>query len=97
MHDETYNRMLYGTFLPSTRPKHRVDSMAAMHGMVRAGLGVSILPCYTADLDSDLVRLDEKPFLDPKFSIEEWAKSKPFSNPRMLEEFKSDLFSAGLP
>ena len=69
MHDETYNRMLYGTFLPSTRPKHRVDSMAAMHGMVRAGLGVSILPCYTADLDSDLVRLDEKPFLDPKFSI----------------------------
>ena len=36
------------------RPKHRVDIMAAMHAMVREGLGVSILPCYTADRDHAL-------------------------------------------
>lgn len=69
MFNETFNRMLYGTFLPSTRPKHRVDSMAAMHAMVREGLGVSILPCYTADLDRALRRLAPKPLLDPKFDI----------------------------
>lgn len=69
MHDETFNRMLYGTFLPSTRPKHRVDSMAAMHAMVREGLGVSILPCYTADLDPRLRRLVPKPLIDSKFDI----------------------------
>ena len=39
MFDETFNRLLYGTFLPSTRPKHRVDSMTAMHAMVREGFG----------------------------------------------------------
>ena len=69
MHNETFNRMLYGTFLPSTRPKHRVDSMAAMHAMVQEGLGVSILPCYTADLDPALTRLDSSVFRDPKFDI----------------------------
>lgn len=69
MHNEIYDRMLYGTFLPGTRPKHRVDSMAAMHSMVREGLGVSILPCYTADRDPNLVRLVARPFRDPKFDI----------------------------
>ena len=69
LYDEAFNRMIYGTFLPSTRPKHRVDSMAAMHAMVRAGLGVSILPCYTADRDGMLQRLDTEPFVDPKFDI----------------------------
>ena len=69
IHNETFNRMLYGTFLPSTRPKHKVDSMAAMHEMVRAGVAVSILPCYTADLDPMLTRLDPAPLLDSKFDI----------------------------
>lgn len=69
MFDENFNRMLYGTFLPSTRPKHRVDSMAAMQAMVREGLGVSILPCYTADIDPSLTRLTPTPLIDPKFSI----------------------------
>jgi TolB-like protein len=35
--------------------------------------------------------------LDPKFSVEEWASSKPFSEERILEGFKSDLVTAGLP
>ena len=75
IHNEAFNRLLYGTFLPSTRPKHRVDSMAAMHAMVRAGLGVSILPCYTADLDPGLQRLNPQPMLDAKFDI--WLLSHP--------------------
>lgn len=69
MFDENFNRMLYGTFLPSTRPKHRVDSMAAMQAMVREGLGVSILPCYMADMDPSLIRLTPSPLFDPKFSL----------------------------
>ncbi|MDH3668043.1 MAG: LysR family transcriptional regulator [Paracoccaceae bacterium] len=69
MHNETHNRMLYGTFSPRTRLKHRVDNMAAMHAMVRAGLGVSILPCYTADRDPGLRRLNPEPLLDPKFDM----------------------------
>ena len=69
MHDEAFNRMLYGTFMPSTRPKHRTNSMAAMQAMVRAGLGVSILPCYTADPDPSLVRLNDQLLCDPKFDI----------------------------
>lgn len=69
MHDETFNRMLYGTFLPSTRPKHRTDNMAAMQAMVRAGLGVSILPCYAADPDPSLVRLNGAALCDPRFDI----------------------------
>jgi len=69
MHDETFNRMIFGTFAPSTKLKHRVDSMEAMHAMVRAGLGVSILPCYTADPDPGLVRLHEEPLLDEKFTM----------------------------
>lgn len=69
MQTETYNRMLFGTFAPEVRLKHRVDNMDAMHGMVRAGLGVAILPCYTADRDPKLVRLNPEPLLDPKFDM----------------------------
>ncbi len=75
IHNEPFNRLLYGTFLPSTRPKHRVDSMAAMQAMVREGLGVSILPCYAADRDAALVRLRPAPLLDAKFDI--WCLSHP--------------------
>ena len=73
--NEAFNRLLYGTFLPRTRPKHRVDSMSAIHAMVRAGLGISILPCYTADLDARLVRLSPAPLMSEKFDI--WILSHP--------------------
>ena len=43
--------------------------MAAMHAMVRDGLGVSILPCYTADRDHAPRRLAATPLVDPKFDI----------------------------
>jgi class 3 adenylate cyclase/Flp pilus assembly protein TadD len=35
--------------------------------------------------------------LDPGFAIEDWAKSRPFSDGQILEAFKSDLALAGLP
>jgi DNA-binding transcriptional LysR family regulator len=37
--------------------------------LVRAGLGVSILPCYKADRDPTLKRLSSEPLLDPKFDM----------------------------
>jgi DNA-binding transcriptional LysR family regulator len=56
-HDEVYNRMLITGAFPEARIKHRVDSTAAMQSMVRHGLGIAVLPCYTADPDPGLRRL----------------------------------------
>jgi DNA-binding transcriptional LysR family regulator len=56
-HDEIYNRMLITSAFPEARIKHRVDSTAAMHSMARRGLGVAVLPCYTADRDLGLRRV----------------------------------------
>lgn len=106
MNNEIFNRMLFGTFSPSTKLKHRVDSMSAMHAMVRAGLGVSILPCYTADLDPTLTRLDPAPLLDPKFDM--WMLYHPDARRtrrlRFFAEFiakqirsDKDLFEGRLP
>lgn len=69
LHSETFNRRLYGTLLPSVRPRHQVDNMAAVQAMVGAGLAASILPCYTADRDENLQRLSATPLTDPKFDI----------------------------
>lgn len=56
-HDEIYNRMLLTSAFPEARIKHRIDSTAAMHWMVRGGQGVAILPCYIADRDPGLRRV----------------------------------------
>jgi DNA-binding transcriptional LysR family regulator len=69
IYDDTYNRMVFGTVSPGGRVKHRVDSVAAMQSMVRAGLGVTLLPCYVADRDPDLHRIDPEPLLDSKFDM----------------------------
>ena len=63
----------------------------------RAWIGITVAYIRQGRAEEARMSARELLSLDPKFSIEEWAKSKPFSNPRMLEEFKSDLFSAGLP
>ena len=98
MHDEAFNRMLYGTFLPSTRPKHRTDNMAAMQAMVRAGLGVSILPCYAADPDPALVRVNDRPFCDSKFDI--WVIYHPDTRQtrrlRLFAEFVMDTIRSDI-
>jgi DNA-binding transcriptional LysR family regulator len=93
IHDDTYNRMLFGTLLPGARLKHRVDSMAAMQSMVRAGLGITLLPCYVADRDPDLRRIDPEPSLDSKFDM--WLLYHPdvrrVHRVRLLADFIIDL------
>jgi DNA-binding transcriptional LysR family regulator len=93
---EIYNRLVFGTFLPNTRPKHRVDSLSAMHDMVRAALGAALLPCYTADRDPTLRRLDPDPFLNPKFDM--WILFPPNQRRtrrlRSFAEFVADKIAA---
>ena len=43
---------------PNATIRHRTDSMSALLRLVRAGLGVSVLPCYLAEHDLDFTRLD---------------------------------------
>ncbi len=54
--DEAYNRMLITGPFPDAKIRHRVDDMQTMCAMVRAGLGVAILPCYMGDTDKGLHR-----------------------------------------
>ena len=56
-HDEIYNRMLISSAFAEARIKHRVDSPLAMQSMARCGLGVAVMPCYTADRDPKLRRV----------------------------------------
>lgn len=68
--DDTFNEMLFARVLPDgCRFKHRVDSMEAMHSMVRSGVGVTLLPCYVADQDERLRRLDPNVLLDSQFDL----------------------------
>jgi DNA-binding transcriptional LysR family regulator len=96
LHDEDLNRLIYDTFLPGTRVRHRTDSMAALHAMVGAGLGVSILPCFVADTDPKLVRVVEPVFTDPKFDI--WLLYHPDTRHtrrlRLFADFVSDRIRA---
>ena len=69
LHDDNYNRMVFGSLSPNGHIKHRVDSVAAMQSMVCEGLGVTLLPCYVADRDTGLRRLDPEPILDNKFDM----------------------------
>lgn len=64
VHDDLYNRMLFGSVLPDGPFKHQIDSMTALQSMVRAGIGVSLLPCYVGDRDPGLRRLDPEPVRD---------------------------------
>lgn len=59
-HDEFYNRMLITSIFPEARIRHRVDSTVAMQSMARHGLGIAVLPCYTADRDPGLRRIFPK-------------------------------------
>jgi DNA-binding transcriptional LysR family regulator len=75
LHDDFYNRMIFGSLLPEGRFKHQVDSMAALQSMVRCGLGVSLLPCYIADRDPGLRRLSAEPL--PNSKIDLWILYHP--------------------
>ena len=62
--DDTYSEMMLGASASEDRIKHRVDSMEAMHSMVRCGLGVAVLPCYVADRDETLRRVEGEKLLN---------------------------------
>jgi len=43
---------------PGAKIRHRTDGMLPLLRLVRAGLGVSVLPCYLGEQDPEFVRLD---------------------------------------
>jgi DNA-binding transcriptional LysR family regulator len=98
MHTESFNRMIFGTFSPSSRLKHRVDSVSAMRAMVAAGLGMSILPCYIADPDPGLRRIDPDPLIDSRFDM--WVLYHPNARRtrrlRVFAEFVTDRIRSDL-
>lgn len=63
----------------------------------RAWIGLTAAYVRQGRVDEAKEAAKELLLLDPKFGVEEWGKSKPFSDARILDAFKSDLFAAGLP
>jgi DNA-binding transcriptional LysR family regulator len=95
-HDEVYNRMLITSAFPEARIKHRVDSTAAMQSMVKHGLGVAVLPCYTADPDPCLRRV--LPKLLSASTPDLWILHHPdvrgVSRVSLFAEFIADVITA---
>jgi len=69
VHDDTYNRILFGGRVREGHIKHRVDSVMAMQAMARNGLGVTVLPCYIADCDEGLRRLEPDATTDSRLGL----------------------------
>lgn len=94
--DDTYNRILFGSYVPAGRMKHRVDSMAAMQSMARTGLGVAVLPCYIADRDEGLRRLESMPLSSNRLDL--WILHHPdirrVHRVRLFAEFIAEVVSA---
>jgi len=59
--DDTYNRKFITNLYPDVMIRHRVDDMQTMQAMVRAGMGVAILPVYMADPDPSIRRIIDQP------------------------------------
>jgi DNA-binding transcriptional LysR family regulator len=97
-HDEVYNRMLITSAFPDARIKHRVDSTAAMQSMVRHGLGIAVLPCYTADRDPSLRRVlpDLLSEGTPDLWILHHADVRGVSRVSLFAEFIADVITADL-
>ena len=97
-HDDFYNRMLITNAFPKARIKHRVDSMAAVQSMVRHGLGIAVLPCYTADRDTGLRRV--VPTLLSEGTPDLWvlhhSDVRSVSRVSLFAEFIADAITADL-
>lgn len=85
--------------LPGVVALHRgveVEQLGLVQSMVRAGLGVTLLPCYVGDVDPGLRRLDPEPMLDPKFDM--WLLYHPevrrVYRVRLFADFVIDLMAA---
>jgi len=96
--DEMHNRILFGGAFPESRFKHRFDNVAAMQSMVRSGLGVTVLPCYTADRDESLRRAEPEPIMASKLDL--WILHHPdirnVYRVRLFADFITDLITADL-
>ena len=89
--------LITGAF-PDARIKHRVDSTAAMQSMVRHGLGVAVLPCYTADPDPGLCRVSPKLLSEgmPDLWILHHSDVRGVSRVSLFAEFIADVIIADL-
>ena len=56
--DGTTAAQIMARHFPDITPRHIADNYPAVNAMVRAGLGAAMLPCYWADRDADLVRIN---------------------------------------
>jgi len=63
----------------------------------RAWIGLTVAYVRQGRIDEAKETAHQLLMLDPHFSVEEWSRSKPFNDTRILESFKSDLVTAGLP
>ena len=97
-HDDFYNRMLITGAFPEARIKHRVDTTAAMQSMARHGLGVAVLPCYTADPDPGLRRVLPKLLSEgtPNLWILHHSDVRGVARVRLFAEFIADVITADL-
>jgi DNA-binding transcriptional LysR family regulator len=97
-HEDFYNRMLITSAFPEARIKHRVDSTAGMQSMARHGLGIAVLPCYTADPDPGLRRILPKPLTEgmPDLWILHHPDVRSVSRVSLFAEFIADVITADL-
>ena len=98
VHDDMHNRILFGSAFPEGQFKHRVDSVSALPSMARNGLGVTVLPCYIADRDEGLRRLEPDVLTD--CSLDLWLLHHPdfrrVYRVRLFSEFIADLVRSDL-
>ena len=97
-HEDFYNRMLITSAFPEARIKHRVDSTVGMQSMARHGLGIAVLPCYTADRDPGLRRILPEPLTEgmPDLWILHHSDVRSVSRVSLFAEFIADVITADL-
>jgi DNA-binding transcriptional LysR family regulator len=97
-HEDFYNRMLITSAFPEARIKHRVDSTVGMQSMARHGLGIAVLPCYTADPDPGLRRILPEPLTEgmPDLWILHHPDVRSVSRVSLFAEFIADVITADI-
>lgn len=89
-----YNDRMIASQFPSAKVHHRVDSLLVASSMVRAGLGVSVFPCYWADQDEELVRIYPEPVEQTALGL--WVLTHPDVNRaarvRAFTQFITEIF-----
>ncbi len=73
--DDAYNRKFITNPYPGAVIRHRVDDLQTMQAMVRAGMGVAILPVYMADPDPSIRRIVDEPI--SKIAPDIWVLTHP--------------------